>query len=212
MIARVAGVARWLVRLEIGIWRSLFLWITRRVPGRRPGVRTFAYANQVSPLLAVFIALSALETAVVHLLIPWDVVRLTLLVVGVWGLLWMIGFLASMRVYPHLVDDSGLRIRHGTRLDVELRWSDVEAVRAARGSAPSNALVHLEDGERGTIATVAVLKLTRVAVRLRRPVALALPDGPTPVAEIRFYVDDPRGFVAAARERLAAQATAASGR
>lgn len=26
----------WLVKPEIGIWRSLFLWLTRRVPGEGP--------------------------------------------------------------------------------------------------------------------------------------------------------------------------------
>ena len=52
--------ARWLVRLEIGIWRSLFLWIFRRVPGKGPRSEDFSYAKEVTPLLIVFIFLSAL--------------------------------------------------------------------------------------------------------------------------------------------------------
>ena len=206
---RMAGLARWLVRLEIGIWRSLFLWVTRRVPGRGPGVRAFPYAKEVSPLLGVFIFLSALEIPVAHLLIPWELVKLALLIVGVWGLLWMIGFLAGMRVFQHLLDDATLRVRHGPQFDAALRWEDIETIRAVRGSVPTNSLVHLDEGERGTIASVAVLKQTRVAVRLRRPIVLALPAGPTPIAELRFYVDRPQDLVAAARVRLAERATSA---
>lgn len=206
---RVLGLLRWLVRLEIGIWRSLFLWTTRRVPGRGPRVQTFAYAKEVSPLIVVFIFLSALELVVVHLLIPWDSIRLALLIVSVWGLLWMIGYLASMRVFQHLLDDSCLRVRYGTRLDVTLRWQDIETVRAARGNVPTNKLVHLDDAEHGTIARVAVLKQTRVAIALRQPTAIALPDEPTAISEIHFYVDNPRAFVAAAREHLATRTTTA---
>jgi hypothetical protein len=39
-----------------------------------------------------------------------------------------------------------------------------------------------------------------VSVALERPTAV---DGAREVVEVRFYVDDPRGFVAAARERVA---------
>jgi hypothetical protein len=40
---------KWLVTLEIGIWRSLLLWAARRVPGQRVGVESFSYAS--TPLL-----------------------------------------------------------------------------------------------------------------------------------------------------------------
>jgi hypothetical protein len=213
MIARAArrglGLLRWLVRLEIGIWRSLFLWITRRIPGRGPGIQSFSYAKEESPLIGAFVFVSALELPVAHLLIPWEPVRLALLIVGVWGLLWMIGFLASVRVFRHLLDDSSLRVRRGTGLDVTLRWEDIATVRAARGRVPTNRLVHLDDGEHGTIARVAVLKQTRVAVALRQPTAVALPDEPTVISEIHFYVDNPRALVAAASEHLAARTTTA---
>jgi len=206
---RVLGLAGWLIRVEIGIWRSLFLWITRRVPGRDPGVQAFPYAKEVSPIIGVFIFLSCIEVPVVHLLLPWEPVRLALLVVGIWGLLWMIGFLASMRVFQHLLTDACLRVRHGTRLDLKVNWDDVKTIRAVRGSVPTNKLVHLDGGEHGTIARVAVLKQTRVAAELRRPISIALADDPTPISEIHFYVDNPRGFVAAARERLDARTSIA---
>jgi hypothetical protein len=90
------------------------------MPGRGPGVRIFPYAKEVSPLLGAFIVVSALELVVVHLVLPWATVRTVLLVLSIWGLVWMIGFLASMRVFPHLLDEAGLRLRYGTSVDVRV--------------------------------------------------------------------------------------------
>jgi len=202
VLRRAYSAARWLVALEIGIWRSLFLLVTRRVPGRGPGVRTFSYAKEVTPVMGAFIFVSVIELPVVHLLLPWDTVRLIADVLSVWGLLWMVGFLASMRVFPHLVDHHGLRVRQGTSADIRIPWEVIESVTAGRGSVPTNKSLQMVHGDHGTVAHVAMMKQTRVNVVLRRPSGIELPDGTQEIAELRLYVDDPRAFVAAARERL----------
>ena len=189
---------RWFVRLEIGIWRSLFLWVTRRVSGQGPGVATFSYARQLLPLLGAFIFVSVIELPVVHLLIPWDTVRLVALVLSVWGLLWMLGLLASMKVFPHLLDDAGLRVRYGTTVDIRIPWAAVASVSARRRSVTTRSSVEVD----GTVASVPVLKQTRVDVALHAPTPVELPDGTVEITEMRLYADDAGAFVAAARERL----------
>ena len=129
--------ARWLIRFEVGIWKSLFLWVTRRVAGMHPGAEAFAYHRQIAPILGAFIFVSVIELPVVHLLIPWDTVRLVVLFLSVWGLLWMVGLLASMKVFPHLLDADGLRIRYGTSVEVRVPWDAVESVGAKRRSVES---------------------------------------------------------------------------
>jgi hypothetical protein len=188
---------RWLVRLEIGIWRSLFLLVTRRVHGRGPGVQVFAYHRQIAPVIAAFIFVSMIELPVVHLLIPWETVRLMVLVLSVWGLLWMVGLLASVKVFPHLLDQRGLRIRYGTMADVAIPWEAVASINARRGRVDTQRRVHVE----GPVLSVPVMKQTRVEVKLREPTAVRLPGGTEEVSELRFYADDPRGLVASARER-----------
>ncbi len=143
---RCSSLLRWLVLLEIGIWRSLFLWMTRRVPGQGPGALSFTYANQVSPVLGAFIFVSAVEAPVVHLLLPWDNLRFILLGISVWGLGWMVGFLASMRVFRHLLDGTGLRIRRGTTVDLRIPWSAIRSVESRRGSVSTNRAVQVEHG------------------------------------------------------------------
>ena len=192
------GLARWIVALEVGIWRSLLLWVTRRVPGLGPGVRAFPYSRDVAPVMGAFIFASVLELPVVHLLLPWDTVRLVALVLSVWGLLWMVGYLASVRVFPHLLDEGGLRVRYGTTADVRVPWDAIAAVRSSRRSVPSRRTVSVE----GAVASVAVLKQTRVDVVLREATTLELPGGPREVTELRLYADDPRAFVAAARRHV----------
>jgi hypothetical protein len=202
-LRRVVAPVRWLVRLEIGIWRSHFLWVTRRVAGQGPGVEAFAYAKAVTPVIAAFIFVSLVELPVVHLLLPWETVRLVVLVVSVWGLLWMIGLLASMRVFPHLLDDHGLRLRYGTTADVRIPWDAVASVKARRGSVSSGRHVEITRSDEGAVLDLPLLKMTRVEIALRGPTTLALPDGPEEVSTVRCYADDPRAFVARARERLA---------
>ena len=171
------------IAMEIGNWRSLFLWVGRRVAGQGPGVQTFSYAKQIAPLFWAIVFVSAIELAVVHLLIPWDTVRLVVLVLSVWGLLFTIGMLASVKVFPHLLDAGGIRVRYGPGTDIFLPWSDVASVKARRGGA------EVEGAH-----SVAVMNQTRVAVELRRPQAF----GGEEVGEVRLYADDARGFVTAA--------------
>ncbi len=203
VLRKAYALARWLVRLEIGIWRSLFLLAARRVPGRGPGVQTFPYAREVSPLLGAFIFVSALELVVVHLILPWATIRTVLLVLSIWGLVWMIGFLASMRVFPHLLDERGLRLRYGTSVDVRVPWEAIASVTASRRSLTSGRSVQLLDTDDGQAVAVAVLKRTRVDVVLHGPTTLELPDGPAEVTAVRFDADDPKAVVAAVRDRLA---------
>jgi hypothetical protein len=215
VIGRVFSPVRWLVTLEIGIWRSLFLLVTRRVSGQGPGVQAFSYAKAITPIMGAFVFVSALELPVVDLLLPWETVRLIAIVLSVWGLLWMVGLLASMKVFPHLVDDHGLRIRYGTRADIRIPWEAIASVATRRGRVPTRKHVQLERSDDGTVVDVAVLKLTNVEVALHGATTIGLPDGPEEVIGARFYVDDPRGLVSTVRERLdrkrRSEATSSSG-
>lgn len=202
-VSRALALTERFVRLEIGIWRSLVLWLARRTPGAGPGVQSFAYAREVSPVIGAFIFVSLIELPVVHLLLPWETVRLIVLVLSVWGLLWMIGYFASVRAFKHLLDDRGMRVRYGTTVDIPIPWEVVASVNRRRGGVPKGKTVSVERGDDGAIVSVAVMKQTRVAIVLTRPTRLELPDGAQDVSEVRCYVDDPAAFVAAARGRLA---------
>jgi len=212
VLRKAWSLARWFVRLEIGIWRSLFLWMTRRVAGQGPGVEAFSYAKQITPVIAVFVFVSAIELPVVHILLPWDTVRLVVDVLSVWALLWMVGLLASMRVFPHLLDEGGLRIRCGTTVDVRVPWAAIASVKSRRGSVDTGKSVHVATADDATVVSLPVMKLTRVAIALHGPTTIALPDGPRDgVTELRCYVDDPGAFVAAAQRRIDGYGEGASG-
>ncbi|MGI9099838.1 MAG: PH domain-containing protein [Solirubrobacteraceae bacterium] len=199
VLRRAFFLARRFVIFEIGIWRSLFLLVTRRVSGYGPGVEAFPYSRDIAPLMGAFIFVSVLELPVVHLLLPWETVRLIAMVLSIWGLIWMVGLLASMKVFPHLLDDNGLRIRSGTTIDIRIPWEAVASVTARRRSGPPSQVERTDDG---TVLNLAVLKQTKIDVELHRPTTIKLPHSTEQITELRFYVDDPRALVAAARERL----------
>ena len=89
---------------EAGIWRSLYRWLTRRPRSTNADAGLFGYGSQATPILLAFIFVSALEIPILPLLLPSAAVRYSLLVLGVWGLLWMLGLLASIRTHPHVID------------------------------------------------------------------------------------------------------------
>jgi hypothetical protein len=195
----VGPLLRRAAEMEQAAWRSMYLWLRGRhrrpVPGRQP----FGYVGVIKPILWVFIVLSAVEIPIFDLIVknvvPWRPARWILLVLGVWGLLWMLGLLATMTIHPHVVGAAGIRVRHGATVDFTVAWDDVESVGKRYRSLDSNKSVQFEqDGER-RVMNVGVGKQTSVDVRLRRPMTFPLPNGPSePVDEVRLYADDPDGF------------------
>ena len=59
--------------------------------------------------MIVFIAVSAVELMAVDLIVRrWPSVRIPLLVLSIWGLVWMLGFLFGMLTRPHAVGPEGI--------------------------------------------------------------------------------------------------------
>jgi hypothetical protein len=202
-------VVRRVAALEAGMWRSLYRWLLRRPPAPDPGTEPFGYVGVVKPMLIVFIVVSAVEIPLLDLIIsrtvPWRPVRVIALAIGVYGLIWMIGLFAGLRVHPHLVGADGLRVRSGTDVDITLPWEAVAAVRSRYRPLPSSRGVQTEVTGDGLIVNIATGGQTSVDVVFRRPTVVRLPKGPSePATELRFYADEPDALTARARQHLAA--------
>ena len=129
----VVALGRKLVMFELSLYRSLYRWVTRR-PDVPADAGAFAYVGAVSVLLWAFIIVSAVETVVFHLILPWEVVRLVVDILSIWGLLWMLGMKGTLTVRPHLLDAEGIRVRHGMGAELTIPWDAVGAVRGRRRS------------------------------------------------------------------------------
>ena len=190
---------------ELSLYRSLFTWVLRRPVTTTVEEVPVGYSQLVAPVMWLWIFGSAVEVVVVHVLLPWDSVRTAALVVGVWGLLWMVGLLASMRAYPHLLAPEYVRVRQGPRVDLRVPWTEVQTVVARRRELPSSIrAVQVQEVDGRTDLHVAVGGETNVSLVLRRPLGLRTPGGVVTADQVSLLVDDPRAFVAQARERLTA--------
>jgi hypothetical protein len=204
----VFSLVRRAVLFELRLYRSVARWVSRRPAVPAGNVEAVGYSRMVTPVMWLWIFGSAVEVVVVHLLIPWPTVRIVLLIVSIWGLIWMVGFLASLKVYPHLIGDSELRIRHGAAVDITVPWDSIASVVAQRRDLPSSIrTLQFRTTERGTDLQVGVSGEVNVRVVLTHPMIVPTPKGDREVAELSFWVDDPHAFVARARARLAKTAT-----
>ncbi|MTD13848.1 hypothetical protein GIS00_07825 [Nakamurella sp. YIM 132087] len=181
---------------ESRMWSSLFRWVFRRHSYGGPG--SFGYVRQVAPLIWTFILVSAIEIPAFHFLVPWPTVRIVIDVLGVWGLLWMIGLLASMYVHPHQVLPAGVAVRHGMSLDVVVPWDSIESIRPVTRLKTGRGTVQVE----GETVHIVLAGQTSVDLQLRHPVVLDLPKGPTTVTAVRFWADDAPALVGAVRAEL----------
>ncbi|GAB3957207.1 hypothetical protein [Micromonospora vulcania] len=202
--AKVGPLLRRAAAAEGAMWRSLYVWARRRPLSLAPGDDPFGYLGVVRPILGIFIALSAVEIPIFDLIVsnvvPWRPARWIVLVLGVWGLLWMLGLYASMTIHPHVVGDTGLRVRQSAGIDLWIPWTDVEALHKRYRSLPSSRSVQIEQEGDRRVLHIAVGSQTSVDVRLRRPMVFDLPRGRTePVDEVRIYADDPIGLLRSAQ-------------
>ncbi|WP_377320614.1 hypothetical protein ACFJIY_16420 [Pimelobacter simplex] len=198
------------VRLEVQLYAALGRWLARRVDVPA-GATGWGYSRMVTPVMWLWIFGSACELPIAHVLVPWEGVRIALLVVGVWGVVWMIGLLASLKVYPHLVAEAGLTVRYGKLARIAVPWTAIaEARYDDRDIEGVVRTLRTREGEAGTELYVPVNNRVNVVLVLAEPLPVPMPRGVVPAVLLGIWLDDPREFVAAARAAIASADSAGS--
>lgn len=210
---RAADFAKRAVLMELRVYESVFRMIARR-PKIPPGATGFRYHGQVLAILLVFIGLSALEIPIVDLIVRrWTPVRIGFLILGIWGVTWMLGLLFAYFTRPHTVGPDGIRVREGMEIDLHIPWDEVASVRLnatrleVEPGEPKPGRVFDEDGAR--ICAIRIGSQTNLELRFGRPLAIRLPGvapkgGAHHVDALRFWADDPDAVLSAVRARLTA--------
>lgn len=197
-----------LVVFELRLYWSLLRWVARRPSRGGTDAEPTTYARSVTPVMWLWIFASAMEVPLIHVLVPWESVRLPLLGVGVWGLLWMVGLLASLWVYPHLSEPNGLRVRYGASTDISVPWSRIAAVTTERRDLDSSVrTLQPVETERGTVLRVAVSGQVNVHLTFDEPVTLethSLTAGrrTAEYVGLSLFADEPRELVDLVRRNL----------
>lgn len=198
--ARAVRIARAAWRAEVGIWKSLYRWAFRR-PKVPAGASAFAYHSPVLTILIVFIVLSALEIPIIDLIVhPWPWVRIPLLILGIWGVTWMLGLLLSYLTRPHAVGPEGIRARVGADIDVDLPWSVIASVERSRDVVEKAPKIREE--EHGRTLALRMQNETNVLVVLERAVTTRVGGDPVEIDAVRLWADDVDGFLEAVRTHI----------
>lgn len=204
LLRRVPGLLRDALLYELSLYRSLARWLARR-PDIPRGATPIGYSRLVAPMLWLWIFGSSVEVVVVevvlrHLDQPWAAAtRVPVLVLGMWGVVWMLGMLASYRVRPHLLTDTELRARSGARTWLVLPLDAVCSTRAVEHEVPGVIRsLHVE----GDLALVGVGSRTNLEMMLQGPTTVSTSKGEATVTRVGIWVDEPREITARLRPLL----------
>ncbi|HZB19473.1 MAG TPA: hypothetical protein VE463_06500, partial [Blastococcus sp.] len=171
------------------------------------GTEPLGYSRLVAPMLWLWIFGSAVEVVVLDVLLSrwWTPLRIPLLVLGVWGLVWMLGMMAAYRVRPHLLGEHTLQVRDGIHARVDVPLERIAAVRSVEHELPGLLRsVHVEGDEPGALLLVGVGSRTNLELVLTEPTTLQTPRGPATVSRVGMWVDEPRDVAAKLRPLLSA--------
>ncbi|HRN28829.1 MAG TPA: hypothetical protein PK781_09440 [Terrimesophilobacter sp.] len=186
--------------LEIRSFASLLRWITRRhrVP---PKAQAFGYTRGSMGIPVVLVVLSVIELVVVHFLVPWLWLQLVLLVLTVWGVLFILGLLAARIVNPHYLADSTLVLRWGHHEVLRTPVSNVSSVTRHANH------VHTQPHVEGQRLTLTSFQSTNVRILLTQPAPAAPPVSKKQLppdfhaSELQLRVDSPDDLLAALSAR-----------
>lgn len=200
------------LRMEAAGWRSIGRFLRRLVTRRSwtpAGATEFRYDSTFRGTLVAFTVVCAVEVVAVDLIThPWPLIRFPLLVLGIWGALFMLGMLLSYITRPHAVGPTGIWMRSGGDLNLELRWDDIHSVtHRTRRHGKSPALSVSGSPDDLTLLQV-VDERTNIEISFDEPLLLALEGGSMTASRVFLFVDQPREFMKAARTHLAAYESA----
>jgi hypothetical protein len=177
---------------ELRLLASIALWAARRTHGTRQG-RAFGYARGQGPVMFGFAFVCALETvALAVLLRNWPVVHQVVLFLDVYTVLMVIGLHAASVSRPHVLEDTALRIRRASHVDLRVPHAAIASVRRELRTTHER-----RDGE----LDLAVGAQTTLTLELASPIRnFTFLGRPKDVHLIRFHADEPDELARAIRE------------
>ncbi|MFE2932555.1 hypothetical protein [Streptomyces sp. NPDC059221] len=187
--------ARRLAAHEVRTLHSLGLWLRGRRHGVPVGAVAVAYTGPQTAMMYGLLFVSVVETVMLALLIPWPLVHGILLVLDVYGVVFVLALHASCVTRPHVVDaDGALRLRYGGLFDLRIPADAVAGARVERRFPEGGPVLAGADG----VLDLVVGGQTTVRVELTAPVEFVRPLGKRGQARaVRFHADDPGAVVAA---------------
>ena len=194
------------VLMELRIYANIGRAIFRR-PALPAGASGFGYHRPVLTILLVFIGLSAIEIPIIDLIAHrWPAARIALLILGIWGVTWMVGLLCAYLMRPHTVGPEGIRARQGLEIDIPLSWDDIASVARSR-TVDEPKSPRITETESGRMLSLRMQDETNVELVLERATEVRLPGtapkgGVQAVSAVRLWTDDLDGFMAAVREHM----------
>jgi hypothetical protein len=191
MTRRIGALAKHAFLFEVAIYVALWRWISRR-PAVPEGATPIGYSRIAAPVLWLFIWGSAIEVVAVDLVVHhfgWTAVRIPLLALGIWSVLWMVGMLAAMRTRPHVLTATELHLRAGPRGEVVVPLAAVAGL-TAREVGLSSTIRNYEVVDETLL--VGVSGRTNIQLTLAGPTRLGTPKGDVEVERVALWVDEPR--------------------
>lgn len=192
--------------VELSIYANIGRFIARR-PAVPRGAKGFSFHKPVMTILMIFIVLSAVEIPIFDLIVHrWPAVRITLLVLGIWGLTWMFGLLCAYLMRPHTVGPDGIRVRGGLEIDIALSWDDIASVaRNLRVDEPKSPKIVETDASRTLM--LRMTDETNLEIELEGSTLVKLPGhgkagGEQSLTALRIWVDDPVAFMDEVRKYI----------
>ena len=198
---------RWLLgrawAMEIHGYQSIFRFVFRR-PRVPAGSVGFTYSAPILSILIVLTVVSAVELVVVDLIVHrWAPgLRLPLLILGGWGLIWLVGLLLGVLTRPHAVGPDGVRVRFAADVDIPVSWEDVYSVGRLRRTRKDGEPALTIDDDGSATVHVRVGDETNLEILLEHDVTVRTTRGPAVVRRIAFYADDPKAHLDEVRRHI----------
>ncbi|MBX7528625.1 hypothetical protein [Qipengyuania vesicularis] len=173
---------------------ALFSW--GAAPHVPAGAQSYAYHRVINPMIAVFLVLQVIEVVVVDLLVShWsERAALVLLALGIWGALFLVALMKAFRLYPILLDNTEVRVRAGTVIDLRVPLDAIDGIDPA---------ISHDETKAHDVLNAAILSHPNVVLRLSRPLEhRGFLGNKRTINRVAFRLDEPGPFLEALKLRL----------
>lgn len=123
---------RRLMAAELQAWRTLFMLLTRKTEYPPGAIPLFSHQRwyQLPAMLTVAVII---EIIAVELLVPWQWLRILLLLLSIYSLLLLWAMFAGIKVHPSYVYNNALTLRRGRKSIATIPLTHIATITYSRG-------------------------------------------------------------------------------